>query len=82
MVADVEELETLDASEIYARSFNAKEITTPKNDELFEIPDRRWNSQIVWRRSGFPKNPRSSLHEAKTITMIFEDHRTGLNRKT
>ena len=33
MVADVEELETMDASEIHAKSFNAKEVIFPKRME-------------------------------------------------
>ena len=31
LVADVEELEKIDASEIYARRLNAKEVLMPKN---------------------------------------------------
>ena len=38
MVADIEELEILGASEIHARRLNAKEIVTPKNGEHFIIP--------------------------------------------
>ena len=34
-VADIEELEILDASEVHARRLNAKEIMTPKNGEKF-----------------------------------------------
>ena len=48
---DIEEVGKLDASEIHARRLNAKEIVTPKRWELFKIPDRRWNSKIVWKRS-------------------------------
>ena len=52
MVADIEELEKMDAYEIHARRLNAKEVLTPKNGEQFIFPDRRWNSQTFWRRSG------------------------------
>ena len=31
MVADFEELEKMDASEIHARRLNAKEVVSPKN---------------------------------------------------
>ena len=31
MVADIEELEILDASEVHARRLNAQEVTTPKS---------------------------------------------------
>ena len=33
LVADIEELETMDASEIYSKRLNAKEVLTPMNDE-------------------------------------------------
>ena len=33
LVADIEELEQMDASEIYAKRFNAKEVLTPMSDE-------------------------------------------------
>ena len=36
MVADIEELETMDASEIYSKRLNAKEVIFPKKmDNLF-----------------------------------------------
>ena len=38
MVADFEELEILDASEIHARRLNAKEVLMPKNGENFTFP--------------------------------------------
>ena len=41
MIADIEELEGMDASEIHARRLNAKEMLTRQ----FYIPSRRWNSQ-------------------------------------
>ena len=40
-VADIEELEILDASEVHARRLDAKEVITPKGTEslLFKIAD-------------------------------------------
>ena len=35
MVADIEELETMDASEIYSKRLNAKEVIFPKRGETF-----------------------------------------------
>ena len=46
LVADLEELETMDASEIYSKRLNAKEVI---------FPNRRWTNQNLWRRSG-PEN--------------------------
>ena len=42
MVADIEELEEMDASELHARRPNAKEVSTP------HIPCSRWNSKNLW----------------------------------
>ena len=38
LVADIEELETMDASEIYARRLNAKEVIFPKENGNFIFP--------------------------------------------
>ena len=38
MVADVKELETMDASEIYAKRLNAKEVIFPKENGKFILP--------------------------------------------
>ena len=51
MVADIEELEEMDASELYARRLNAKEVLTPMKGDNFEIPSRRWNGPSLWRKS-------------------------------
>ena len=42
LVADLEELETMDASEIYSKRLNAKEVIFPKQEEfIFPIADGR-----------------------------------------
>ena len=38
MVADIEELEEMDASELHARRLNAKEVSTPMKGETFIFP--------------------------------------------
>ena len=38
MVADIEELETMDASEIYTKRLNAKEVIFPKENGTFIFP--------------------------------------------
>ena len=54
LVADLEELETMDASEIYSKRLNAKEVIFPKQGEfIFPIADGR--IKTPWRRSG-PEN--------------------------
>ena len=37
MVADIEEVEEMDASELYARRLNAKEVFTPMEGEKFRF---------------------------------------------
>ena len=67
MVADIEELEQVDASEIHARRFNAKDVLTPMKGDDFIL--RRWNSQNFWRRStseNIHLNPGSSRTRRET----------------
>ena len=53
MVADIEELATMDALEIYSKRLNAKEVIFPKQGEV--ISNCRWTNQNRWRRS-VPEN--------------------------
>ena len=51
LIADLEELETMDASEIYSKRLNAKEVIFPKQGEfIFPIADGRIKNPL--RRSG------------------------------
>ena len=52
MVADIEELETMDASEIYSKRLNAKEVIFPKEKWKIHFSSRRWTNKIRCRRSG------------------------------
>ena len=51
LVADVEELETMDASEIFSKRLNAKEVIFPKKTRRIYFSNRRWTNQPPWRRS-------------------------------
>ena len=51
LVADIEELETMDASEIYSKSLSAKEVIFQKKMENI-FSSRRWTNQTSWKRSG------------------------------
>ena len=53
-MSDIEELGNLDASAMHARRLNAKEVIT-QNMVNISYPNRRWNSQVVWKRSWNPK---------------------------
>ena len=47
LVADLEELETMDASEIYSKRLNAKEVIFPKEKGEFIFSNRRWTNQTL-----------------------------------
>ena len=49
LVADLEELGTMNASEIYSKRLNAKEVIFPKEKGYFS--NRRWTNQTPWKRS-------------------------------
>ena len=50
LVADLEELGAMDASEIFSKRLNAKEVIFPKQGEYSS--NIRWTNQNPWRRSG------------------------------
>ena len=50
LVTYLEELETMDASEIYSKRLNAKEVIFPKQRDSY-FSNRRWTNQNPWRRS-------------------------------
>ena len=50
-VADIEELEDMDASEIHARRLNAKEVSTPMKGEKSTFPAEDGTVKNFWRRS-------------------------------
>ena len=54
LVADLEELETMDASEICSKRLNAKEVIFHKKRRIY-FSNRRWTNQNPWRKSG-PEN--------------------------
>ena len=56
MVADVEELEEMDASELDARRLNVKEVLTPMRGEFFIFPIADGTVKI----SGGDQDPRTS----------------------
>ena len=55
LVADIEELEKIDASEIYPRRINAKDVRTPKKERTFHIPSCRGHSKNVRTRPRIPR---------------------------
>ena len=73
LVADLEELETMDASEIYSERLKAKEVVFPKEDGKFVFSNRRWTNKICRRRSGtenihLDTRPPNSRRRSKTFS--------------
>ena len=71
VVADIEELEETDASEIHAKRLNAKEVLTPQNGGKCLFPDRRWNSQTIWLHPGSPRPRRRARKSSRRIRRVF-----------
>ena len=51
MVADIEELETMDASEICSKRLNAEEVIFPKEKKRIYLPAANGRIKPLWRRS-------------------------------
>ena len=72
-------LAKIDASEIHARRLIAKEVLTPQNGEIIYNPNRRWNSQIIWRSGsenihlnrGQPRPRRRTRKSSRRIRRVF-----------
>ena len=52
MIADIEELETMDASEIYSKKTQCKGSNISQKKWKIHFSSRRWTNKICWRRSG------------------------------
>ena len=86
LIADLEELETMDASEIYSKRLNTKEVIFPKEKRRIYFSDRRWTNQNPWRRSG-PENIHvgtASTNSRRESLLTFLENQKGLfhNLKT
>ena len=51
-VADTEDLEQMDASELHTKTLNAEEVLTPMKGENFIFPVADGRVKHFWRRSG------------------------------
>ena len=80
LIADLEELETMDASEIYSERLNAKEVIFPKQNGKFIFSSRRWTNHTFWKRSG-TENIRlgtASTNSRERVTLTFLENQKGL----
>ena len=65
MVADIEELESLDAAEIHARRLNAKEVIMPKSGEHFTFPVADGTVKLSGREKVFRRSTSIRDHPAR-----------------
>ena len=86
LIADLEELETMDASEIYSKRLNAKEVIFPKEKGEFNFSNRRWTKQNPRRRSGTENihlgNGLDQFKEIVTLTSSWRIRRVFHNLMT
>ena len=53
LVADIEELEKMDASEMFPRRINAKEVLMPQKGDYFIFPIARGTAKLLGRDHDF-----------------------------
>ena len=85
LVADIEELETMDASEIYSKRLNEKEVIFPKEKGEFIFPIADGQIKLPGRNRNWEHPPRyDSVQFKEPVTMIFLENQKGLfhNLKT
>ena len=74
LVADIEELEEIDASELQARRLSAKEVSTPMKGEIFPVADgtvknfwRRSASETIHNNQGASRTRRGTRSSSRRI---------------
>ena len=84
MVADIEELEQMDASELHARRLNAKEVLTPMKGDKFIFPVADGTVKISGedqdlRTSTLIRdNPDRTICSSRSVRLIFFNSKTRL----
>ena len=76
LIADLEELETMDASEIHAKRLYAKEVIFPAENGKFIFPVADGRIKICWRRSGT-----ENIHLDTAATNSRSGQKTHLTKK-
>ena len=78
MIADIEELEEMDASELHARRLTAKEVLTPMKGDTFIFPVADGTIKISVGDQNLSNHPPKSgivLNEGKN-KVIFKENQT------
>ena len=79
MVADIQELEEMDASEIHARRLNAKEVFTPMKCDHVILPVAEGSVKTSGRDRRLKPSTLIRDHPTEEKNkMIFEENQTGL----
>ena len=80
LVADLEELETMDASEIYSKRLNAKEVIFPKEKGEFIFQSQMDESNFLGGDIKTWEHPPwyGSDHFKERVTLIFLENQKGL----
>ena len=71
MVADIEELENMDASGLHTRRNNAQEVLTPQRSEYFTFPVAGGTAKLSGRDHGF-REPALRLETCKSEDLSGE----------
>ena len=79
MVADIEELETMDASEIYSKRLNAKEVIFPKENGKFIFQSQMDESNFLEEIKTWEHPPWYGIVQfEEKVKEIFLENQKGL----
>ena len=85
LIADLEELETMDASEIYSKKTQCESGDISHTKRIY-FSNRRWTNQNTWRRSGTENIhlDTAATNFEERVTLTFLENQKGLfhNLKT
>ena len=82
LVADIEELEHMDATEIHPRRKNAKEVSTPQKGRRFHIPSSRWYNKSVSKRDHEFREPTLRRRQPLRSEDLSGEPQGGLERSS
>ena len=77
LVADIEELENMDASEIPAKRLGAKEVLTPQKKKRFYISKSRWYSNLLWKRPRIPRTHSKAGTNRKGVRISVDNFKAN-----
>ena len=83
MIADLDDLENLDASEIQPQRLNAKEVLTPPKEGTFHFPKSQMEQKLFGRGHGVrePTLRRESIARSEDLSGEIQGESEGFNRQ-